>query len=98
MADTGSRRYDVNCSILFTELPLHARPAAVRTAGFDAVEYWWPFLESAPGDKSVEAFTGSIRDAGLQLVSLNFSAGDLGAGDRGLVSSPDRAAEFRDSV
>jgi hydroxypyruvate isomerase len=27
-------RFDVNCSILFTELPLPKRPAAARAAGF----------------------------------------------------------------
>ncbi|HEY6275117.1 MAG TPA: TIM barrel protein [Streptosporangiaceae bacterium] len=96
--DARSHRYDVNCSILFTELPLYARPAAVREAGFGAVEYWWPFAEVSPPGKSVDAFTASIGDAGMRLVSLNFAAGDLTAGDRGLVSSPDRAAEFRDSV
>ena len=36
-------RYDVNLSILFTELPLLERPAAAAAAGFDAVEMWWPF-------------------------------------------------------
>ena len=36
-------RYDVNLSILFTELPLLERPAAARAAGFEAVELWWPF-------------------------------------------------------
>jgi hydroxypyruvate isomerase len=28
-------RYDVNLSMLFTELPLLERPAAARAAGFD---------------------------------------------------------------
>ena len=36
-------RYEVNLSILFTELPLLERPAAAKPAGFDAVEFWWPF-------------------------------------------------------
>ena len=36
-------RYTVNCSMLFTELPLLERPGAARAAGFDAVEFWWPF-------------------------------------------------------
>ena len=31
-------RYAVNCSILFTELPLLERPTAAKAAGFDAVE------------------------------------------------------------
>src|SRR5215831_10001377 len=34
---TYGLRFDVNCSILFTELPLLARPAAARAAGFDLV-------------------------------------------------------------
>ena len=33
---THGLRFDVNCSILFTELPLLKRPAAARAAGFDA--------------------------------------------------------------
>ena len=30
-------RYAVNCSIMFTELPLLERPAAANAAGFKAV-------------------------------------------------------------
>lgn len=95
---THSLRYEVNCSILFTELPLLERPAAVRAAGFDAVEFWWPFAEAVPSDKDVDAFVGAIQDAGVQLVGLNFFAGDMPAGDRGLVSWPARSAEFRDNI
>jgi hydroxypyruvate isomerase len=43
--------YTVNCSILLTELPLLERPAAAKAAGFDAVEFWWPFATSVPTDK-----------------------------------------------
>ena len=42
--------YTVNCSILLTELPLLERPAAAKAAGFDAVEFWWPFDTSVPAD------------------------------------------------
>ena len=42
-------RYTVNCSMLFTELPLLERPAAVKAAGFDAVEFWWPFADGGAG-------------------------------------------------
>ena len=42
---TYGLRFDVNCCILFTELPLLERPAAARPAEFDAVEFWWPFGE-----------------------------------------------------
>lgn len=90
--------YLVNCSILFTELPLEQRPAAARAAGFDAVEFWWPFPTAAPGDAEVDAFVRSVRDAGVRLVGLNFFAGDMPAGDRGVVSWPGREREFADSV
>jgi hydroxypyruvate isomerase len=91
-------RYEVNCSILFTELPVPQRPTAVKRAGFDAVEFWWPFPDAVPGDADVDAFVRAVEDAGVSLVGLNFAAGDMPGGDRGLVSWPARAAEFRDNV
>ncbi|MEV6415637.1 TIM barrel protein [Kribbella sp. NPDC051718] len=91
-------RFAVNCSILFTELPLLDRPAAARAAGFEGVEFWWPFDSALPGDAEVDAFERAILDAGVQLVGLNFAAGDLPGGDRGLVSWPQRSLEFRDNI
>ena len=93
-----SLRYEVNCSILFTELPLLERPAAARAAGFEGVELWWPFAEAVPADAEVDAFVRSIEDAGVQLAGLNFFAGDMPGGDRGLVSWPARSEEFRDNL
>jgi hydroxypyruvate isomerase len=93
-----SLAYEVNCSILFTELPLLERPAAAKAAGFDGVELWWPFPAAVPSDAEVEAFVRSVGDAGVQLVGLNFYAGDMPGGDRGLVSWPARSDEFRDNV
>jgi hydroxypyruvate isomerase len=90
--------YEVNCSILFTELPLLERPGAAKRAGFDGVEFWWPFAEAVPADKDIDAFVAAVQDAGVQLVGLNFFAGDMAGGDRGLVSWPARSAEFRDNV
>ncbi len=90
--------YEVNCSILFTELPLLKRPDAAKQAGFEGVEFWWPFEQAVPADKDVDAFVAAVGDAGVQLVGLNFFAGDMPGGDRGLVSWSDRAAEFRDNI
>jgi len=90
--------YEVNCSILFTELPQLQRPDAVKQAGFDAVEFWWPFSEAVPSDTDVDAFVAAVGNAGVQLVGLNFFAGDMAGGDRGLVSWPGRSAEFRDNI
>ncbi|MEU5029670.1 hydroxypyruvate isomerase family protein [Streptomyces milbemycinicus] len=90
--------YTVNASILFTELPLLERPAAAKAAGFDAVEFWWPYPTAVPTDAEVDAFVRAVRDAGVRLTGLNFFAGDMPGGDRGLVSWPARAAEFRDNI
>jgi hydroxypyruvate isomerase len=91
-------RFAVNTSILFTELPVLERPAAARQAGFGAIEFWWPFDEAVPADSAVDAFVAAIRDAGVQLIGLNFAAGDMPGGDRGLVSWPARSDEFRDNI
>jgi hydroxypyruvate isomerase len=91
-------RYAANLSILFTELALTERPAAARTAGFDAVEFWWPFPTPTPSVDEVDAFVAAIEAAGVRLVQLNFFAGDMPAGDRGLVSWPGRRDEFRAGV
>jgi hydroxypyruvate isomerase len=91
-------RFDVNLSILFTELPLLERPAAAKAAGFDAVEFWWPWSVAVPSDAEIDEFETAISDAGVQLVGLNFFAGDMPGGDRGLVSWPARSGEFRDNV
>jgi hydroxypyruvate isomerase len=96
--DAGGLRFDVNCSILFTELPLERRPAAAAAAGFDAVEFWWPFAGPVPGDREADAFLSALGDAGVSLVSLNFAAGDMAAGDRGWASRPADSAAFRDNI
>jgi hydroxypyruvate isomerase len=95
---TESPRYAVNLSMLFTELPLLQRPAAAKAAGFDAVEFWWPFATAVPADTDVDDFVGASGDAGVQLIGLNFFAGDMPGGDRGLVSWPARSGEFRDNI
>ena len=90
--------YTVNASILLTELPLLDRPAAVKAAGFDAVEFWWPFATAVPAQGEVDAFVAAVQDAGVQLTGLNFFAGDMAGGDRGLVSWIGREDEFRANV
>ncbi len=97
-ADVDAPRYVVNCSILLTDLPLLARPQAARDAGFDAVEFWWPFEDSVPADGEVAAFIGAVADAGVRLTALNFAGGDMAAGERGLLSDPSRRQELRDNV
>jgi hydroxypyruvate isomerase len=92
-------RFAANCSLLFTETPLLERAAAAADAGFSAVEFWWPWPEQpVPSDGEVAAFVGSVRDAGVGLIGLNFFAGDLAGPDCGVASVPDRSSQFRDNL
>lgn len=90
--------FTVNCSILLTDRPLLKRPSVVRDAGFDAVEFCWPFTEPVPSDRETAAFIRAIADAGVMLSGLDFAAGDMAAGERGMLSDPCRSSIFRDSV
>jgi hydroxypyruvate isomerase len=92
-------RYAANCSMLFTEYPLLERPQAAKEAGFDAIEFWWPWPhEPVPSDAEVTSFVHAVRDAGVEVVGLNFFAGDLAGPDCGVLSIPDRAAQFTDNI
>ncbi|HKN51081.1 MAG TPA: TIM barrel protein, partial [Amycolatopsis sp.] len=98
MPEGHSLPYVANLSILFTEHPLLDRPAAAREAGFTDVEFWWPFDTATPAVDEIDAFVRALETARVRLRSLNFYAGNMAAGDRGLVSWPGREAEFADSL
>ncbi|MFG2291521.1 TIM barrel protein [Streptomyces sp. NPDC048595] len=93
-------RFNVNLSILFTELPLLERPAAARAAGFTAVELWWPWVDApVPEQAELDALRDALKDAGVRLVGLNFYAGRLPGPDRGALSVPGAESErFRANV
>ncbi|MFF8828165.1 TIM barrel protein [Streptomyces sp. NPDC015131] len=94
------QRFNVNLSILFTELPLLERPAAAAAAGFTAVELWWPWIETPTPDQSeLDALKKALEDAGTQLVGLNFYAGQLPGPDRGALSVPGEESDrFRANI
>ncbi|MFE9996639.1 TIM barrel protein [Streptomyces avermitilis] len=96
----AEQRFNVNLSILFTELPLLERPAAAAAAGFTAVELWWPWVDSPTPDQSeLDALRKAIEDAGVQLTGLNFYAGRLPGPDRGALSIPGEESErFRANI
>ena len=91
-------KFSVNCSIIFTELPLLERPRAAAEAGFGAVEFWWPFALAKPDRGETDAFLKAVDDAGVSLTGLNFFAGDMSAGERGILSSTSRQKEFEENV
>jgi len=100
MMGFSDQRFDVNLSILFTELPLLERPAAAAAAGFTAVELWWPWIETpTPAQTELDALKKALDDAGTQLVGLNFYAGRLPGPDRGALSLPGEESDrFRANI
>ena len=77
-------RFAANLSMLFTEYPFLERFDRAAAAGFEAVEFLFPYGEDVAG----------IRDAltrnGLEQVLFNLPAGDFAAGDRGMANDPAR--------
>jgi hydroxypyruvate isomerase len=92
MGDGRAMRFSANVSILFKETPLLERFGLAAEAGFSAVEFWWPSGEDLA---EVEK---AIKNAGLTVALFNVDAGDMAAGDRGLVSNPARVERFRENV
>jgi hydroxypyruvate isomerase len=85
-------RFAANLSLMFTEVPFVERFAAAAQAGFDAVEFLFPY--EYPADDLAR----ELRTHRLANVLFNLPPGDWAAGERGVAAIPGREAEFRDSV
>lgn len=78
-----------NVSFLFTELDFLDRFAAARRAGFQGVEFLFPYAWP------VSEIKARLDDNGLTLALFNIAPGDWEAGERGLAALPDREPAFR---
>ncbi|MBR0663424.1 hydroxypyruvate isomerase family protein [Roseomonas hellenica] len=85
-------RFAANLSMMFNELPFLDRFAAARQAGFEAVEFLFPY-EHPAAEIAVR-----LKDHGLAQVLFNAPPGDWGRGERGIAALPGRQAEFRDAI
>lgn len=85
-------RFAANLSMMFCERPFLDRFAAAARAGFEAVEYLFPYEHPA------EAIAGSLHDNHLSQALFNMWPGDWSHGERGLAALPDRKDEFRAAV
>lgn len=85
-------RFAANLTMMFGEFDFLDRFAAAKHAGFDAVEYLFPY------DYPPEAIAEKLHDHGLTQALFNLPPGDWTAGDRGLAALPARAEEFRASI
>lgn len=85
-------KFAANLSMLFTEVDFLDRFQAAARAGFNAVEYLFPYAYGK------DELAGRLKDNGLVQVLHNLPAGDWAGGERGIACHPDRENEFRDGV
>jgi hydroxypyruvate isomerase len=85
-------KFAANVSMLFTEHPFLERFARAKAAGFDAVEFLFPY------EFDTAAIAGELHRNSLEQVLFNLPAGDFAAGDRGMANDPRRVDEFRAGV
>jgi hydroxypyruvate isomerase len=77
--------FAANLSLLWASLPLEDRFERCARAGLRAAELWWP------GSADAEKLPELAARWDLQIALLNFDAGDMAAGDRGLAGDPPAA-------
>jgi hydroxypyruvate isomerase len=85
-------KFAANLSMLFTEVEFLDRFAAAARAGFQGVEYLFPY------DYPAETLKARLDDNGMTQVLFNLPAGDWAAGERGIACHPERVEEFREGV
>lgn len=85
-------RFAANLTMLFTEVPFLERFDKAAKAGFNAVEFLFPYAWPA------EEIRQRLEAHHLTLVLHNLPAGDWDAGERGIACLPDRVVEFREGV
>ena len=85
-------RLAANLTTLFTDVPFLDRFGRAARAGFDAVEFQFPY------EFAIDDIRARLMDTGLRPVLFNMPPGDFAAGERGLAALPGREGEFRESV
>ena len=85
-------KFAANLTMLFTEAPFMERFALAAKAGFEGVEYLFPY------DFDRDAIRAELDRHGLKQVLHNLPAGNWAGGERGIAILPDRIDEFRRGV
>lgn len=85
-------RFAANLSFLFVEHSFLDRFSAARAAGFEAVEFHFPYaVEQA-------VLAEVVLTSGVEVVLFNLPAGDWSKGERGIACHPARVTEFQEGV
>ena len=81
-----------NVSTMFAEHAFLDRLAAAANAGFQFVEYQFPYAWPP------QEVAARVQHAGVEVVLHNLPAGDPARGERGIACLPGRESEFREGV
>jgi hydroxypyruvate isomerase len=85
-------KFAANLSFLFTDAPFEARFRRAAGAGFQGVEYLFPY------DWPAHDVAEWLKAADVEQVLFNLPPGDWAAGERGLACLPHRQGEFAEGV
>jgi hydroxypyruvate isomerase len=85
-------RFAANLTMLYTDHPVLERFDRAAAAGFQAVEFLFPY------DQDIAAIKQALDRNGLELILFNLPAGNFAAGERGIANDPARVTAFRDGV
>jgi hydroxypyruvate isomerase len=85
-------RFAANLTLLFNEVDFLDRFAAAAKAGFQGVEFLFPY------DYDAGELAERLQETGLELVLHNLPPGDWAAGERGIACLAGREGEFQDGV
>ncbi len=85
-------RFAANLSFMFGEWSFLDRFDAAGDAGFEAVEYLFPY------DFAPDAIAARLAKNGLVQAIFNLPPGDFAGGERGLAALPDRFEELQAGV
>jgi hydroxypyruvate isomerase len=89
---SGMPRLAANLSTMFREAPFLERFSAARKAGFQAVEYQYPYEFGA------DDVAAAAREAGVQVVLHNMPPGDPVRGEHGTACLPGREQRFQEDL
>lgn len=85
-------RFAANLTMMFTEYPFIQRFEKAAKAGFEAVEFLFPY-EYKP-----EVIAAELTKYNLVQALFNMPPGNWDGGERGMAAIPGREQEFRDNV
>jgi hydroxypyruvate isomerase len=85
-------RFAANLTLMFTEHAFLDRFDAAAAAGFEAVEFLFPY------DHPPEAIAERLERNGLKQALFNLPPGNWDAGEKGFAALPDRFADVRNSL